>query len=157
MHYFLHQCDTIPLAFWWLKFHFAIGPGAKKSGTTVATAVDATCNKPFFSSSEIPHRSIVTVDVGIWREACLRKVQLYLSWWSSRRRPRAGTRGPLLSLWAAWIRGAEPRRCGGPHPRPVDDRKRQETEGVKVHFIYRRWQITLYFIHPIVSCWWKWN
>lgn len=30
-----------PLAFWCLKFHFPIRSAAKKSGTAVATAVDA--------------------------------------------------------------------------------------------------------------------
>lgn len=65
-----------------------------------------------------------TADVGIWREACLRDVQLYLCWWSYHQSPGTGTGDPLLFLCATWSQRAEPRHCGGPYQHPEDDRKR---------------------------------
>lgn len=56
--------------------------------------------------------------------ACLRGVQLYLSWRSSPQSSPAGMTVPRLSLWTFWAQTAGPRQCEDQHQCPVDKRQK---------------------------------
>lgn len=65
---------------------------------------------------------------GIWREACLSELQLYLSWWTAPLLLRVGLQGLPLSFWADLHQKGAPGPVVDPHQHPVKNKNKKNTK-----------------------------